>query len=98
MPDGGTHKFTPDKNHFCTHVSRDGPICGASLNQSCHYPPEPPVAALNGESMKADKSAESFPISELTFDEFQSMNIERCRRAFPMCDDWTLNDWAVALY
>ena len=37
------------------------------------------------------------PISGYTFSEFQSGNIERCRKAFPMCDDWTLNDWAVAL-
>lgn len=46
-------------------------------------------------TMKTDNAA--VPIAELTFDEFQSMNYERCRRAFPMCDDWSLNDWAVAL-
>lgn len=37
------------------------------------------------------------PVSSLTFDEFQSMNMERNRRAFPMCAEWSLNDWAVAL-
>ena len=33
----------------------------------------------------------------LTFDAFQEGNAARCEKAFPMCDDWTLNDWAVAL-
>lgn len=48
MPDGGTHKFTPDKNHFCTYVSRDGTVCGMSLNQSCHYHPEAKVKVEEG--------------------------------------------------
>lgn len=46
---------------------------------------------------EAPEGAKVTPISEFTFAEFQSMNIERCRKAFPMCDDWSLNDWAVAL-
>lgn len=36
-------------------------------------------------------------VHQLTFTQFQSMNLLRCRKAFPMCDDWSLNDWAVAL-
>lgn len=33
----------------------------------------------------------------LTFEAFQALNSRRCDVAFPMCWDWTLNDWAVAL-
>lgn len=33
----------------------------------------------------------------LTFDAFQEMNALRCRTKFEMCDDWSMNDWAVAL-
>jgi NTP pyrophosphatase (non-canonical NTP hydrolase) len=34
---------------------------------------------------------------EMTFKQFQEMNRKRCEEAFPMCDDWGMNDWAVAL-
>jgi hypothetical protein len=50
---------------------------------------QPDQSAQSGEQEAAT--------DELTFGEFQSMNMERCRRAFPMCADWTMNDWAVAL-
>ncbi|MFC5861071.1 hypothetical protein ACFPT7_02065 [Acidicapsa dinghuensis] len=35
--------------------------------------------------------------AEMTFAEFQRRNIARSRIAFPTCNDWSLNDWAVAL-
>jgi len=34
---------------------------------------------------------------KMSFDEFQEVNALRCATKFPSCDDWTLNDWAVAL-
>jgi len=33
----------------------------------------------------------------MSFDEFQEVNALRCATKFPSCDDWTLNDWAVAI-
>jgi NTP pyrophosphatase (non-canonical NTP hydrolase) len=33
----------------------------------------------------------------MTFEEFQKINATRCAEAFPMCDDWSYNDWAVAI-
>lgn len=36
-------------------------------------------------------------VERVTFDEFQEVNALRCATKFPSCDDWTLNDWAVAL-
>lgn len=35
--------------------------------------------------------------NHLTFDAFQRVNELRCKTEFEMCDDWSLNDWAVAL-
>ena len=33
----------------------------------------------------------------LEFDEFQSMNLQRCEEAFHRSDDWTPFDWALAI-
>lgn len=33
----------------------------------------------------------------LTFDDFQRINKERCEQVFHPVDDWTENDWALAL-
>jgi NTP pyrophosphatase (non-canonical NTP hydrolase) len=33
----------------------------------------------------------------LTFEELRGKNDQRCRQAFPECDDWTPSDWGTAL-
>lgn len=34
---------------------------------------------------------------DLTFQEFQKINRQRCRGAFPTCKTWTIEQWALAL-
>lgn len=36
-------------------------------------------------------------LRSLTFTGFQQMNLARCEAAFHMCDDWSPQDWALAI-
>jgi NTP pyrophosphatase (non-canonical NTP hydrolase) len=46
---------------------------------------------------RGEKKMKMIYDNEMTFDDFQQRNEDRCKTAFLSCADWSLNDWLTAL-